>query len=152
LSHTTSLEPLAEQPGVLHISSLTTTMITSYGRGGAGNMSNAPHSPLSYKDLQTPTLKTTVFTTGRGGSGNMASNNDPKEARLRQDVEPVVRRSSSSAQYAGRGGAGNIFRTDELARSKSAECAIDDSSSGKSVKSLDLSFANKGVQWLRSKK
>lgn len=63
-------------------------MIASYGRGGAGNMSNNPVSPLSYKDLQTPTLKTSVYTTGRGGSGNMASNNDPKEARLRQDVEP----------------------------------------------------------------
>lgn len=64
-------------------------MVASYGRGGAGNIaSDAVQPRVSYKDLQTPTLKTSVFTTGRGGTGNMATNTDPAEARLRQDVEP----------------------------------------------------------------
>lgn len=64
-------------------------MVASYGRGGAGNISSTASQPrLSPSDLQTPTLKTSIFTTGRGGTGNMAANNDPAEARLCQDVEP----------------------------------------------------------------
>ena len=64
-------------------------MVASYGRGGAGNISCTAQPPrLSSRDLQTPTLKTSVFTTGRGGMGNMTPNTDPAEARLRQDVEP----------------------------------------------------------------
>lgn len=64
-------------------------MVASYGRGGAGNIAPAAAQPhLSYKDLQTPTLKTSIFTTGRGGTGNMAANTDPAEARARQDVAP----------------------------------------------------------------
>lgn len=38
-------------------------------------------------EFQTPTLKGSVVTTGRGGTGNMARNDDPRETRLRQDVE-----------------------------------------------------------------
>jgi hypothetical protein len=38
------------------------------------------------KDLQTPTIKSEVYTTGRGGSGNMAKFTDPDEARRAQDV------------------------------------------------------------------
>jgi len=64
-------------------------------------------------------------------------------------LDRVVRRASSGAQYSGRGGAGNIFHADELTLSKSHECAVDD---GSSAKSIDLSFANKGMQWLRSRK
>ena len=41
-------------------------------------------------DLETPTLKTDIYTTGRGGSGNMARNNDPAEARRAQDVTAYV--------------------------------------------------------------
>jgi len=37
-------------------------------------------------DLETPTIKSDVYTTGRGGSGNMAKNTDPYEARRAQDV------------------------------------------------------------------
>lgn len=63
-------------------------MLASHGRGGAGNMADTSKSPkITPKDLETPTLKTSVVTTGRGGSGNMAKNADPYETRLRQDVE-----------------------------------------------------------------
>ncbi|MBE3041402.1 DUF3602 domain-containing protein [Candidatus Bathyarchaeota archaeon] len=64
-------------------------MVASYGRGGAGNVVSSGAQPsISYKDLQTPTLKTSVFTTGRGGTGNMAANTDPAAARHLQDVTP----------------------------------------------------------------
>lgn len=63
-------------------------MLASHGRGGAGNMADAAHTPKTDpQDLQTPTLKGSVVTTGRGGTGNMAKNKDPRETRLRQDVE-----------------------------------------------------------------
>ena len=65
------------------------TGMQSTGRGGAGNIADASKSPkLGPADLQTPILKSAVYTTGRGGSGNMAVNADPVEARLAQDVEP----------------------------------------------------------------
>lgn len=64
------------------------SQFASHGRGGAGNMAKASESPkLTASDLQTPTLKTSVVTTGRGGQGNMAKNTDPRETRLRQDIE-----------------------------------------------------------------
>ncbi|KAK5628081.1 hypothetical protein RRF57_003796 [Xylaria bambusicola] len=63
--------------------------MTSTGRGGAGNISDAAKSPrIEPSDLETPTLKTPVVTTGRGGSGNMKPNIDPVETRARQDVTP----------------------------------------------------------------
>lgn len=66
-------------------------MITSHGRGGAGNMADNANAPKpTAEDLQTPTLKTNVITTGRGGTGNMAKNTDPYETRLRQDVGAYV--------------------------------------------------------------
>uniref|UniRef100_L2FB50 Uncharacterized protein n=1 Tax=Colletotrichum fructicola (strain Nara gc5) TaxID=1213859 RepID=L2FB50_COLFN len=83
-------------------------MLASHGRGGAGNMADSTKSPkVTPKDLETPTLKTSVVTTGRGGSGNMAKNADPYETRLRQDVEGVPRRESNGATHYGRGGAAN---------------------------------------------
>jgi hypothetical protein len=63
--------------------------LASSGRGGAGNFVDSSKSPkILPKDLETPTLKTSVVTTGRGGSGNMAANTDAAETRARQDVEP----------------------------------------------------------------
>jgi len=44
---------------------------TSYGRGGAGNISNGPNAGYDAKDLSTPTIKSTTYTTGRGGSGKL---------------------------------------------------------------------------------
>ncbi len=65
--------------------------LSSSGRGGAGNMVDAEHSlKIHPKDLETPTLKTSVVTTGRGGTGNMAPNKDAAETRMRQDVEAYV--------------------------------------------------------------
>lgn len=62
---------------------------TSSGRGGAGNIVDKTKSPrIEPKDLETPTLKTSVVTTGRGGTGNMAKNVDPAETRAMQDVSP----------------------------------------------------------------
>lgn len=62
---------------------------SSYGRGGAGNMgpSSAGAEPVN---LETPTLKSDMYTTGRGGSGNMAKNDMGEEARRAQDVVGYV--------------------------------------------------------------
>ncbi|KAH6996710.1 hypothetical protein BGZ61DRAFT_526477 [Ilyonectria robusta] len=121
-------------------------MLASHGRGGAGNMADVAHTPKTDpQDLLTPTLKSSVVTTGRGGTGNMAKNMDPRETRLRQDVEAVPRRASSSAQHAGRGGAGNVFKGEEaeLARKASNDHAVDDSPE---------SVVAKGKHWFFGKK
>ncbi|KAH7160119.1 hypothetical protein B0J13DRAFT_616909 [Dactylonectria estremocensis] len=121
-------------------------MLASHGRGGAGNMADAAHTPKTDpQDLQTPVLKGSVVTTGRGGTGNMAKNKDPRETRLRQDVEAVPRRPSSGAQHAGRGGAGNIFKGEEaeLARKAGNDLAVDDGPD---------SVVAKGKNWLFGKK
>lgn len=39
----------------------------SHGRGGAGNINSEPSVPVAANDLQTPSLKSTTYTTGRGG-------------------------------------------------------------------------------------
>ncbi|KAI4138951.1 MAG: hypothetical protein L6R39_006530 [Caloplaca ligustica] len=85
----------------------------SHGRGGAGNIGPTVNSASSGKNLITPTIKSTIYTTGRGGSGNMKKN-DPKHpevARKSQDVAPVLpRRGSEGTGHTGRGGAANILR------------------------------------------
>ncbi|KAF6827885.1 hypothetical protein CMUS01_08806 [Colletotrichum musicola] len=141
-------------------------MLASHGRGGAGNMADSTKSAkVTPKDLETPTLKTSVVTTGRGGSGNMAKNADPYETRLRQDVEAVPRRESNSATHYGRGGAANVFKSgseEEAAAQKAKlESAVeeDDSTLRKSPspparrRSSDENgngLAAKGKQWLNN--
>jgi len=120
--------------------------MASYGRGGAGNMAKSGLSPtLSPADLATPTLKKPVVTTGRGGNGNMARNDDPVLTRQRQDVEAVPRRPSSGAQYAGRGGAGNVFKGENVDLTRVPSSGIDDdsSSTGKEKKRLSWLFGRK---------
>jgi hypothetical protein len=56
----------------------------SHGRGGAGNIGPSSEE-LSIESLETPTIKTDIYTTGRGGSGNMAKF-EAAEARKAQDV------------------------------------------------------------------
>ncbi|TDZ15016.1 hypothetical protein C8034_v002101 [Colletotrichum sidae] len=139
-------------------------MLASHGRGGAGNMADSTKSPkVTPKDLETPTLKTSVVTTGRGGSGNMAKNADPYETRLRQDVEAVPRRESASATHYGRGGAANVFKSSEeeaAAQKANAEATPavedDDATLRKSPSPLPRrqsddnanGLAAKGKQWL----
>jgi hypothetical protein len=86
--------------------------IRSHGRGGAGNFNSKPGSSVDVQELQTPTIKTSTYTTGRGGSGNMAKYNpdDPTEARLAQDVEaPAHHNKEMQGTYHwGRGGEGNM--------------------------------------------
>jgi hypothetical protein len=125
--------------------------LQSSGRGGAGNIrESSKNIPIQPEDLQTPTLKTAVVTTGRGGSGNMAKNTDPVETRLRQDVEPVVRRSSQG--HVGRGGAGNVF----VPGSEEAEAAkAEQDKSGSAVadeRPKSPSWAEKGKNLLFGKK
>ncbi|KAL5321258.1 hypothetical protein ACEPPN_012073 [Leptodophora sp. 'Broadleaf-Isolate-01'] len=81
----------------------------SHGRGGAGNIgvSSSDNAPV---DLETPTIKSEVYTTGRGGSGNMAKNTDAQEARRAQDVVAHPRRESGNNTHVGRGGAANVFK------------------------------------------
>jgi hypothetical protein len=54
-----------------------------------GNMGTAP-ADFDPPNLETPTLKSEVYTTGRGGSGNMAKNVDAEIARRAQDVVGYV--------------------------------------------------------------
>ncbi|KAF5009042.1 hypothetical protein FDECE_4729 [Fusarium decemcellulare] len=135
-------------------------MLSSHGRGGAGNMADSAQSPKANPaDFQTPTLKSSVVTTGRGGTGNMAKNDDPRETRKRQDVEAVPRRPSAGAQHAGRGGAGNIFKDNEaeLNRKASNEEAISEEEEPASKPApapapVAESLAQKGKNWLFGKK
>merc|ERR1711977_520993 len=62
------------------------------------------------KNLETPTIKSEMYTTGRGGSGNMARNTDALEARRAQDVVAMPRRESGNNTHVGRGGAANVFK------------------------------------------
>lgn len=99
--------------------------------------------------LETPTIKTDVYTTGRGGSGNMAKNTDPAEARRAQDVVGHPRRESNASQHVGRGGAANVFHPtrEELEQAKrQGESAVEDSNQ-EQYKGL----ADKGKEWLRAK-
>ncbi|KAL0939370.1 uncharacterized protein CTRU02_205980 [Colletotrichum truncatum] len=144
-------------------------MLASHGRGGAGNMADSTKSPkVTPKDLETPTLKTSVVTTGRGGSGNMAKNADPYETRLRQDVEAVPRRESTSGSHFGRGGAANVFKSgseEEAAAQKAkldgAAAVVDDEESSlrktpsptagrRSPEDGANGLAAKGKQWLNN--
>merc|ERR1712000_515580 len=61
-------------------------------------------------NLETPTIKSEMYTTGRGGSGNMARNTDALEARRAQDVVAMPRRESGNNTHVGRGGAANVFK------------------------------------------
>ncbi|KAF4976932.1 hypothetical protein FZEAL_6467 [Fusarium zealandicum] len=133
-------------------------MLSSHGRGGAGNMADSAQSPKANPDeFKTPVLKGTVVTTGRGGTGNMAKNDDPLETRKRQDVEAVPRRPSAGAQHGGRGGAGNFFKDNEaeLTRKASNEDAIseEDGPAAKPKPATPAeSLAQKGKNWLFGKK
>ncbi|KAM7209105.1 hypothetical protein V8F20_000714 [Naviculisporaceae sp. PSN 640] len=126
--------------------------LQSSGRGGAGNIVDKKNTtPLQPEDLQTPTLKTNVVTTGRGGTGNMAKNLDPVEARLRQDVEPVIRRDSKGASHIGRGGTGNVFNPEDAEKAKkeaekSGSAVADDAEKEKT------SWTEKGKAFLFGKK
>lgn len=58
-----------------------------------------------------------------------------------------MRQSSSGAQHAGRGGAGNVFHPDEVPQ-KPVEHDVEDTASSKSADSL----AKKGKQFLFGRK
>ncbi|KAL3417961.1 hypothetical protein PVAG01_10971 [Phlyctema vagabunda] len=144
---------LAQQQGRRSSSSSRRAAGISHGRGGAGNMSHsaADADPVT---LDTPTIKTEVYTTGRGGSGNMAKNHDPAEARRAQDVVGHPRRESGGTQHVGRGGAANIFKPskEDLERSRKEDSAVliddDERPQGQGQKG----FAEKGKDWLLGKK
>lgn len=62
---------------------------STIGRGGAGNVGYTP-TEIDPATLETPHLKSEIYTTGRGGTGNMARNTDAEEARRAQDVVAYV--------------------------------------------------------------
>lgn len=133
--------------------------LQSSGRGGAGNIVDSTKSPkLQPKDLETPTLKTSVVTTGRGGTGNMAKNKDPIETRMRQDVIPVARRDSAGATHIGRGGTGNVFNpnSDEARAAKKeqdkADSAVEDDQKKPADDKKPEGWAEKGKSLLFGKK
>jgi hypothetical protein len=53
-------------------------------------MASGETAPHKAEDLETPRIKSDMYTTGRGGSGNMAKFTDAKEARRAQDVIAYV--------------------------------------------------------------
>ncbi|KAI5358728.1 hypothetical protein Slin15195_G111750 [Septoria linicola] len=101
----------------------------TYGRGGAGNISSRPAAKMQASDLETPTIKSTTYTTGRGGSGNMAKSNPtaPEETRAAQDVDTPAHHTKEleGTYHWGRGGQGNMTTLGksgaEQARQKSLE-------------------------------
>ncbi|KAI9655654.1 MAG: hypothetical protein M1831_004806 [Alyxoria varia] len=126
----------------------------STGRGGAGNIGSPKIAPKSDVNLETPTLKTSVYTTGRGGAGNMAhfEKNDPNEARVAQDVEPPQRHEDPhAAVVTGRGGTGNIVKGDSDdrsgARSKRSNSGGSTTSNG-SRRRRSSSIVDKGREML----
>lgn len=124
----------------------------SHGRGGAGNIGNSENDDAPV-NLETPTIKTDIYTTGRGGSGNMSKNIDPEATRRAQDVVGNPRRESTNSTHVGRGGAANVFRPspEEVAIAKNSnskwESAIDDEPTTK-----PKGLADKGKDWLFGKK
>jgi len=122
----------------------------SHGRGGAGNIGTTP-SDTEPVTLETPTLKSEVYTTGRGGSGNMAKNSDPEAARRAQDVVGHPRRESTNSTHVGRGGAANVFRPsqDDIEAAKREnrvwESAIADE---KGEEKVDKGLADRGKEFL----
>ncbi|KAG9235097.1 hypothetical protein BJ875DRAFT_282776 [Amylocarpus encephaloides] len=124
----------------------------SHGRGGAGNIGKSTPADLAPVDLQTPTIKSDVYTTGRGGSGNMAKNIDPEAARRAQDVIGVTRRESGSQTHVGRGGAANIFKPSAEEISKAKKDAKWESPIGDDDNEKSKGLAEKGKEWLFGKK
>ncbi|QIW99949.1 hypothetical protein AMS68_005467 [Peltaster fructicola] len=97
---------------------------SSHGRGGAGNINARPENTgSSAADLQTPTIKSDVFTTGRGGSGNMASTTCSDTRRAAQDVEAPQHHTKEAhgTFHWGRGGDGNMVTVGDGDRPKSRQ-------------------------------
>lgn len=126
--------------------------VVAQGRGGAGNISQAPAQGISSADLATPTLKGEFFTTGRGGTGNMTKNTDPEDARRAQDVTPLVRHETNTNVRIGRGGAANVAQVpqEELERSQTSEQALANKTVETNVTEAKspISLADKGKNWL----
>ncbi|KAG7118633.1 hypothetical protein HYQ44_005776 [Verticillium longisporum] len=86
-------------------------MLVSHGRGGAGNIANSSKfDKLTTKDLQTPTLKSSVVTTGRGGTGNIFKEDNAAvqkaaaiENAIDDDDSSSHKRRRSSAELAAKG-------------------------------------------------
>jgi hypothetical protein len=99
--------------------------------------------------LETPTLKTDVFTTGRGGSGNMAKNSDPETARRAQDVVAHPRTETGNDTHVGRGGAANIFRpSEEAERMSEGDVEKRKALENRGAVPREVGLADKGKQWL----
>lgn len=92
-----------------------------------GNINSRPTSETSPNpsELQTPTIKSDLYTTGRGGSGNIAANDksNPSRARAAQDVEPPAHldREPEGHFHWGRGGEGNLMHVKRGASKERAE-------------------------------
>jgi hypothetical protein len=114
------------------------------GNIGAGTSEVSPVS------LETPTLKTDIFTTGRGGSGNMAKNSDPETARRAQDVVAHPRTETGSDTHVGRGGAANVFRPSEEEAGRVAEGEAEKRRvlAEKGPVPREVGLADKGKEWL----
>jgi len=87
------------------------TKASLHGRGGAGNIGSRSPNQVNAEDLQTPTIKSSHYTTGRGGSGNITSNDSAENARKAQDVDaPAHHQHDPKGTYHwGRGGEGNMM-------------------------------------------
>ena len=119
-----------------------------------GNIGSPKMAPKRDENLETPTLKTSIYTTGRGGAGNMAhfEKNDPNEARVAQDIEAPIRHENPHASVVtGRGGTGNMVKGDadghSGARSKRSNSGGSTTSNG-SRRRRSSSIVDKGIEML----
>ncbi|KIX00180.1 uncharacterized protein Z518_10318 [Rhinocladiella mackenziei CBS 650.93] len=92
-----------------------TKSTVTYGRGGAGNVTNKTDASPAFEPQSTPTLKSKTYTTGRGGTGNMTKNDfeHPEAARRSQDVEIPGIILPEGSHHTGRGGAANTYTPTE---------------------------------------
>jgi hypothetical protein len=118
---------------------------------GLGNISQERRSSATAADLQTPTIKTSTYTTGRGGTGNMAYKDPahPELARQAQDVDAPPMREPEGPFHFGRGGAANIATPsqEEQEKAKARNRGIE-----REAKRRDDSFASNGEEGQREKK
>jgi len=120
----------------------------SHGRGGAGNIATGTGN-ISPVSLETPTLKTEVFTTGRGGSGNMAKNSDPETTRRAQDVVAHPRTETGNDTHVGRGGAANVFRpSEDASQMPEGEAERKRGLGDRGTVPREVGLADKGKEWL----
>lgn len=113
-----------------------------------GNINSKAGAQVNAADLETPTIKSNMYTTGRGGSGNMAKSNaaDPAESRKAQDVDtPAHHNKDMQGTYHwGRGGEGNMTTLGKSGAQQAREKSQDRQARKKMERTLSSESAQNG--------